>query len=107
MNKRQIGDKLEKLVVSYLQEIDPKTKQSNNSGAVSGNGDIITNIFVVECKKRNTKSLTINIKTWNKLCNQIPVGSLKIPLLVLQNINEETFAVLNFKDLIGSFKNKE
>lgn len=104
MNKREIGNDFEKLVVSYLQEIDPKTKQSNNSGAVSDNGDIINSIFKIECKRRNTKNLTIDLKVWKKLNNQINIGSLKIPLLVLQNIDEEIFAVLNIKDLIRLLK---
>ena len=58
-SKREVGDTLEKYVVSYLQEIDPKTKQSNNSGAVNNDGDIINANFKVECKVRNTKNLVI------------------------------------------------
>ena len=105
-NKRKIGDKLEKYIVSYLQEIDPKTKQSNNSGAVSNNGDIQTSKFLIECKHRNTKNLTIQKKTWNKLCNQIVVGSNKIPLLILENIDNDIFTIMGFKDLIQLLKEK-
>jgi len=105
-NKRKIGDKLEKYIVSYLQEIDPKTKQSNNSGAISNNGDIQTSKFLIECKHRNTKNLTIQKKTWDKLCGQIPVGSNKIPLLIMRNIDNEVFAVLGFKDLIQLLKER-
>lgn len=99
-SKREVGGKLEKYAVSYLQEIDPKTKQSNNSGAVSNNSDIINSKFKIECKKRNKKNLVIDIKVWKKLNNQINIGSLKIPMLILENIDKETFAVLNLKDLI-------
>jgi hypothetical protein len=104
MDKREIGDNLEKLITSYLQEIDPKAKQSKNSGAVNNDGDIINSYFKIECKKRNTANLVIQHKVWQKLCNQINIGSLKIPLLVLENINKEIFAVLSFKDLIQLLK---
>ena len=95
---RDIGNKLEKLTVSYLEDIDSKTKQSNNSGAVSNNSDILNKYFFTECKQRNVKNITVSQKIWRKLNNQIPVGSLKIPLLVLGNIDNEVFAVLNMKD---------
>uniref|UniRef100_A0A6H2A386 Uncharacterized protein n=1 Tax=viral metagenome TaxID=1070528 RepID=A0A6H2A386_9ZZZZ len=104
---REVGNDLEKYIVSYLQEIDPKTKQSNNSGAVSNNGDILSKLFVTECKHRNTKNLIINQKVWKKLSSQISIGSLKIPLLIMRNIDNETFVVLGFKDFINLLKGKE
>jgi len=104
MNTRKVGDKLEKWLVAYLEEIDPKTRQTNNSGAVSNNGDILNKYFVVEAKHRNIKNITISSKVWRKLCSQIPIGSLKIPLYVLRNEKNETFAVLGFKDFLRIIK---
>ena len=105
MNTREIGNKLENWLIEYLKELDPKTRKTNNSGAVSNNGDLMNKYFQIEAKHRNTKNLTINMRIWNKLCNQIPIGSLKTPLLVLRNENNETFAVLNFKDFMRILKN--
>jgi macrodomain Ter protein organizer (MatP/YcbG family) len=101
---RSIGNKLEDWIISYLEELDPKTKKTNNSGAVSNNGDILNKHFVIEAKHRNTKSITINQKVWRKLCSQIPIGSQKIPLYVLRNTDKETFAVLDFKDFFRLIK---
>lgn len=107
MNKqstREIGNKLEEWLVAYLEELDPKTKQSKNSGAFNNDGDILNKYFVIEAKHRNTKNVTLKSDTWRKLCGQIPVGSLKIPLYVLRNEKNETFAVLDFKDFLRMAK---
>jgi len=100
LSTRDIGNKLEEWLVAYLEEIDPKTKQSNNSGAVSNDGDILNKYFVVEAKHRNVKDITLKSDIWRKLSSQIPIGSQKIPLYVLRNEKNETFAVLDFKDFL-------
>jgi hypothetical protein len=105
-NTREIGDSLEKFILSYFQEIDPKTKQSNNSGAVSNNGDILTKDFIIEAKHRNTKDVTLKSDVWRKLSSQIPIGSQKMPLYILRNEQNETFVVLDFKDFIRILKEK-
>jgi hypothetical protein len=40
----------------------------------------------------------------NKLLNEIPVGSLKIPLYINQNIHNETLVTLDIKDFINLLK---
>jgi len=97
-NTRAIGKKLEDYACASLSNIDKKTKLSNNSGAVSGNGDIINKYYVVECKKRNTESVTIDRKVWNKLCGSIVIGSIKTPLLILENKHKEKWAVIDLHD---------
>lgn len=97
-NTRAIGKKLENYTCASLSNIDKKTRLSNNSGAVSGNGDIINSHYVVECKKRNTESVKIDKKVWDKLCASIPIGSVKCPLLVLENSSGEKWAVLQLND---------
>lgn len=106
-NTRKIGDSLEKWLVSYLEEVDSTTKQTNNSGATSNNGDILNKNFIIEAKHRNTKNLTIQEKVWKKLNKQIKVGSQKIPLLVMRNIENETFAILNFRDFLQILKDRK
>lgn len=101
LSSREKGNKLEKWLVAYLQEIDPTAKQSNNSGAVNNDGDLLNKYFVVEAKYRDTKSVTLKYDTWFKLSTQIPIGSQKIPLFVGRNKFKDTFAVLNFKDFLN------
>lgn len=95
---REVGKKLEDWIISYLEELDPKTRQTKNSGAVNNDGDILNKYFVTEAKHRNTKNITVSQKVWRKLCSQISIGSQKIPLYVLRNEDKETFAVLGFRD---------
>jgi hypothetical protein len=104
MNTRKVGRKLENIVCEMLKEIDPKSRLTNNSGAVSNDGDISSSMFKVECKKRNTKNVTISKNTWEKLCSQIPVGSQKIPLYILENIDNDKFVVLDIKDFMRMLK---
>jgi hypothetical protein len=54
---------------------------------------------MVECKKRNTKNVTINTGVWNHLIAQLPINSARVPLLVLENQEGQQWAVLNINDL--------
>ena len=98
---RQVGNKLEKFISDCLKVIDPTIKPTKNSGASTQIADILSQYFYVEAKKRNTNNITIKHKTWNKLQNEIPTGSLKIPLYINQNIHNETFVTLDIKDFIN------
>ena len=100
MNTRAKGRELENYVAAVLGEIDPKARPTVGSGGVREIADILNKYFFVECKKRNTKSVTIKEDVWIKLCGEIPVGSLKIPLYILANENNVRWAVLELKDLI-------
>lgn len=94
MSTRDVGKYLEDFVVEMLGA----KRRTKNSGANDEVGDILHPNYYMELKKRNTKTITIDPKVWRKLCNQIPVGSLKIPLYILQNVDKETFVVLSLKD---------
>ena len=104
MNTHKIGKKLEKFVSDYLKVVDNKAKPTKASGASTQIGDILNKYFFVECKKRYTENITVKSKVWQKLCSEIPLESLKIPLYVLQNAKNETFAVLDLKDFIELIK---
>jgi Holliday junction resolvase len=104
MNTRQIGRKLESFVADYLKEIDSTARPTKNSGASNQIADILNLYFYIECKKRNTENITIKSKTWRKLCNEIPVGSTKIPLYINSNVHNETFVSLDIKDFINILK---
>lgn len=106
-NTRKTGKKLENYVCGSLSKTDKKCKLTNNSGAVSNNGDIVHKNFVIECKKRNVENVKIDRKVWFKLCSQIRLDTLKIPLLILENAHNEKWAVLDLKDFLRLIEEKD
>lgn len=98
MNTRETGKKLENYVSAILNEIDPKSRPTIGSGSKKEISDIVNEYFYVECKKRNTKDITLKKKVWDKLCAEIPIGSQKIPLYILENESKDRFVVLDIKD---------
>jgi hypothetical protein len=100
MNTRKIGRELEDYIACLLEDIDPKSRPTIGSGSGKEISDILNKKFYVECKKRNTKSITIQPKVWNKLCSEVPVGSLKIPIYVLENVDSQKWIVMDIKDFI-------
>ena len=98
VHTRDVGKKLEQHVLEVIKTVDPTAKLTNNSGAVSGNGDISSYFFQIECKKKNKKNCIINIDIWNKLCYSIQIGSNKIPILFMENLNKDKFAITDLKD---------
>lgn len=114
MNTRKIGKKLESYVAECMKVIDPKSRPTIGSGSKSEISDIVNQFFYVECKKRNTRDITLKKQVWDKLCSEIPTGSLKVPLYVLENESGDKYAVLDLKDFIrmvaelyGSFSNQK
>ena len=99
--KREIGKKLEYVVAQILQEAfnDTDIRPSKASGASTELGDIRNSFLLVECKKRNTESVTINNKVWNHLIAQLPINSKRVPLLVLENQDNKRWAVMDLEDL--------
>ena len=95
------GFRLEEEVSALFEPIFKYSKPTKNSGATYSDGDIVNPYFMIECKQRSTNNITINSKVWKKLCGEIPIGSLKIPLYILSNIENEKWVVLNLKDFIN------
>lgn len=100
MNSRDKGKKLEKFVATLLEDIDSKCRPTKASGASTEISDVLSKYFYIECKKRDTADITVKSKVWRKLCSEIPIGSQKVPLYILQNKENETFVVLDIKDFV-------
>ena len=96
---RAIGKKLENLFLAHLQELEHTAKLSNNSGAVSGNGDVVSKYFQTECKKRNTKDFSIKEDVFSKLKRSIPTNNFeRIAVLVNENSLGRVLVTLELKD---------
>jgi hypothetical protein len=100
-NTREVGKKLEHAVAQRLQIVfnDNSIRPSKASGASTELGDIKNSFLLVECKKRNTDSVTIHPTVWRHLINQLPINSKRVPLLVLENKEGKQWAVLDLNDL--------
>ena len=109
MDKRKIGKKLEEYVSQRLAEAlnDSSIRPTKNSGASTQLADILSRQYIVECKKRNTKNITIKEDVWNKLCAEVPINSLRIPVYVLENINHKRWLVVDFEDFCHIIKEKQ
>lgn len=103
----QSKNKLEQYVASRFEEVYKYSRPTKASGAKGELGDINQPFFIIECKLRNTVNATINRKVWNKLIREVPIGSKRIPLLVLENKFGERFAVMSFDDLFNVFKEEQ
>ena len=105
-SKREIGKKLEIYVADRLSEVlnDITIRPTKASGASTQLGDIMCKDFLIECKKRNTKNITINENVWNKLLSELPIDSLRIPLYILENKNKKRWAVLDLEDFFTLIK---
>jgi len=98
MNTHEIGKELEQYVVNKFNDIGIKAKRTKGSGNKGQAGDVQQDLFVCECKKRNTKDMTIKEDVWKKLKNEIPLHSVRLPLYCLENKNGERLAVVDLDD---------
>jgi len=103
MNTREIGKKLENYIAEKFKEVGyPNARPSNGSGQCGSIGDISgVADFAVEAKLRNTKDITIKEEVWNKLVNEIPLSSERISLYILENKNQQRWAVLDIEDFFS------
>lgn len=108
---RDIGRQAEESFVEKLRVIEPNCRPTKNSGASTELGDILSQYFLVEMKKRNTKDITIREDIWQKLLLLLPVDTTRIPLYVLQNVNNKTWICLDMNDFFNivykAYKNEE
>ena len=104
MSRDKDWHKLEDFIADKLKEIDIYARPSKASGGSTESYDIRTSCdLAIECKQRNTKSVTINDEVWNKICNEIPLHSAKIPVLALENKDKKRWAVLELNDFLDLY----
>lgn len=98
MNKRKKGTQLEQWIVEQLKPIDPYVRLSRASGGSTDIGDVVSSAFYFEAKNHNKKNVNLPMKTWNKLLNQLPINTIKVPVFVFQNKDGKRFVVMNAED---------
>ena len=100
------GKELENYVAEKFIALGyPSARRSNGSGNKGQAGDISgQDLFVVECKNRNTEDITLKDDVWNKLKNEIPLHSERLPLYILRNKNKKTWCVMDSEDFFTILK---
>jgi len=98
MTNREKGIELEELIVSYLKPIDKYVRRTKASGASTEIADILSTQFIIEAKNWDKENVIVDNKIWKKLLGEIPIGSLRTPMLVQKNNLGEVFVSLNIKD---------
>ena len=94
----------EDYIAERLKEIDPYARASKGSGNKNENYDINTSAeLACECKQRATKDITVKNDVWDKLCQEIPLHSEKIPVYMLENKEKKRWAVLELDDFLDLF----
>ena len=107
----EFGKELEHFIAQKFIELGyPNAKRSKGSGNQGQLGDITgQDAFVVECKNRNTEDITLKQEVWDKLCAEVPLHSKRLPLYILRNKNQKTWAVMDvndFFDILLAVKDK-
>ena len=104
MKRDKDWERFEDYIIAKLQEVDQYCKTTPGSGNQGIKGDIKNNVMLhIECKQRNTKSVTINSEVWKKLCKEIPLHANKIPILTLENKEKKRWAILDLDDFLNLF----
>ena len=90
-------------IAQKLRDVDPNTRSTKASGAKGELGDVNNKYMIVECKLRNVKSPSINLKTWLKLNREVPISSERFPMLALKQKDGYMFAVLDLDQFLDDF----
>jgi hypothetical protein len=102
MNTREVGNKLEELIVEKLKVIEPRCRRTKNSGASTELEDVLSENFVVQCKVDNThENIIIKKKDWEQLFNSLPINSKRIPIFVNQQKDKITTITLTVDDFFA------
>jgi hypothetical protein len=98
-NTKEVGNKLEELVVLYIKKIDPRVRRTKNSGGSTELEDVLSSYFMVQCKVDNShENLIIKKKDLDKLIHALPIDSKRIPIFVTQPKNGTVWVTLPIDD---------
>ena len=95
--KKKLWEQLQEDVQRILQIYDSPAKVTVGSGAVKGNGDVISCRFMVECKQRTKKNITIQHKVWKKIQQEAELLD-RIPAVASMNQDQIVLITLSLGD---------
>ena len=96
----QKDNPLELYVTQRLLGIDPHARPTRGSGSHTEIGDVSNKLFFVECKEKHTRDNVIMDyrNEYLKLCEDMPIGTQKIPIVVTENKARDKFVIIRADD---------
>lgn len=102
IEKSKDWKRMQQRVRDAFREMDPPANETAGSGAVKGNGDVISSSFVIECKLRNTKNYTIEQEHLDKI--KLEAAFLKkTAIIASENNSGEILISMTLADFQGFF----
>jgi hypothetical protein len=87
---------LEVYIAEKLKRLDKWARPTRGSGASNEVEDTYNKFFVIEAKQKLTKeNIILERKIWKKLINNVPIGSNRVPFYVMENKQNEKFAIID------------
>jgi len=90
-------EKLQEDTKQKLHEVDGPARVTVGSGAVKGNGDVISKRLMIECKQRNRKNIIIDRDVWKKIVAEAELLD-RVPGIVSMNESKEKLISLRLDD---------
>ena len=107
MNTKEVGNMLEELVVSYIKPLEPNCRRTKNSGGSTELEDVLSKLFIVQCKVDNSHhNIIIKIADWNKLFKKLPIDSRRIPIFINQQADGIVTVTLKIQDYFNNLEVK-
>jgi hypothetical protein len=105
-----LHNKLEEWLVGKFQQVDNLARKTPGSGCGASIGDISNKYCYVEAKMRHgQENVILKFKDdWKHLLFRIPIKTEKIPVVFIEQMYGEKFAILkaeDFFDLLKEAKN--
>ena len=94
------NNSLEIYLAEKLKSIDKYARKTRGSGCGSEIADISNSFFYIEAKRKLTKDNIIvdYKKEWLKLLSEMPINTLKIPFMAVENKQRKKFIILDADD---------
>ena len=107
MNTKEVGNMLEEIVVSYVKKLEPNCRRTKNSGGALELEDVLSKLFMVQCKVDNShNNIIIKIADWNKLFKNLPIDSRRIPIFVNKQKDGIITVTLKIEDYFNNLEVK-
>lgn len=107
MSTKDVGNKLEEIVVGYVKKFDSKARRTKNSGGSTELEDVLSTLFMVQCKVDNShNNIIIKIADWNKLFKNLPIDSRRIPIFINQQKDGIITVTLKIEDYFNNLEIK-
>ena len=107
MSTRDVGNKLEEIDVSYIKTFDSRARRTKNSGGSTELEDVLSTLFMVQCKVDNShNNIIIKKQDWDKLFKALPIDSRRIPIFVNKQKDGLITITLKIEDYFNNLEIK-